>query len=93
MLNMWKVIGKTLNPNRDKSPNTINRISLNGKNITDDREIAESMNDFFCSVGKNLAVKLPKSRRNFCDYLKHPQPNIFFIALFSEVFVTKLLKD
>ena len=31
MLNMWKVIGKTLNPNRDKSPNLINRISLNGK--------------------------------------------------------------
>ena len=72
MLNMWKVIGKTLNPNRDKSPNTINRISLNGKNITDNLEIAESMNDFFCSVGKNLAEKLPKPRTKFCHYLKHP---------------------
>ena len=92
MLNMWKVIGKTLNPNRDKSPNTINRISLNGKNITDDLEIAESMNDFFCSVGKNLAEKLPKSRTKFCDYLKHPQPNSFFIAPFTEVFVTETVQ-
>ena len=92
MLNMWKVIGKTLNPNRDKSPNLINRISLNGKNITDDIQIAESMNDFFCSVGKNLAEKLPKSRTKFQDYLKQPQLNSFSIAPFSEVFVTETVE-
>ena len=34
ILNMWKIIGKTLNPNRDKSQNMINRLLVNGKNIT-----------------------------------------------------------
>ena len=92
MLNMCKVVGKTLNPNRDKSPNSINRISLNGTNITDVLQIAESMNDFFCSVGKKLAEKLPKSRTKFHDYLKQPQPNSFFIAPFSEVFVTETVE-
>ena len=45
---MWKIIGKTLNPNRDKSQNMINRLLVNGKNITDDHQIAEAMNNFFC---------------------------------------------
>ena len=92
MLNMWKVIGKTLNPSRDKSQNKINRVSLNGKNITDDLEIAEAMNNFFCSVGKNLAEKLPQSRTTFSNYSKHPQPNSFFVAPFSEVFVTETVE-
>ena len=52
---MWKIIGKTLNPNRNKSQNMINRLLVNEKNIADDHQIAEAMNNFFCAVGKDLA--------------------------------------
>ena len=44
--NMWKIVGKTLNPNKEKSQNMINRLSINGKNITDDHQIAGAMNNF-----------------------------------------------
>ena len=57
ILNMWKIIGKTLNPNKDKSQNTINRLLIDGKNITDNQNIADCMNNFFYTVGKNLAEK------------------------------------
>ena len=92
ILNMWKIIGKTLNPNKDKSQKMINRLLVNGKNITDDHQIAEAMNNFFCTVGKDLAEKLQKPRTSFCDYLKKPQSKTFTIAPFSEVLVTEIVE-
>ena len=82
---MWKIIGKTLNPNKDKSQNAINRLLIDGKNITDNRNIAECMNNFFCTVGKNLAKKLAKPRTAFCDYLKQLKKPKFAMTFFSEV--------
>ena len=89
---MWKIIGKTLNPNKDKSQKMINRLLVNGKNMTDDHQIAEAMNNFFCTVGKDLAEKLQKPRTSFCDYLKKPQSKTFTIAPFSEVLVTEIVE-
>ena len=92
ILNMWKIIGKTLNPNRDKSQNMINRLLVNGKNITDDHQIAEAMNNFFCTVGKDLAEKLRKPKTSFSDYLKKPQIKRFTFAPFSETLVTEIVE-
>ena len=33
ILSMWKIIGRTLNPNKDKSRSTINRLLIDRKNI------------------------------------------------------------
>ena len=61
---MWKVIEKTLNPNRDKSQNSITRISLNAKSNTDDPQIAAYVNEFLCSVAKNLAENYQNHKGN-----------------------------
>ena len=89
---MWKIIGKTLNPNKDKSQKMINRLLVDGKNIMDDHQIAEAMNNFFCMVGKDLAEKLQKPRTSFGDYLKKLQSKRFTVAPFSEVLVTEIIE-
>ena len=92
ILNMWRIIGKTLNPSREKSQNAIGRLLIDGKNVTDDHEIAESMNTFFCTVGKNLSQKLPKSKVSFRHYLKNPQKHSFKFTPFTETFVTETVE-
>ena len=44
ILNMWKIIGKTLNPHKEKSKTMIKRLLIEWKNITDDHQIAEATN-------------------------------------------------
>ena len=45
-------------------------IEYQGKQISDTVEIANSFNDFYVSIGKNLASKIPNVNKNFKDYLK-----------------------
>ena len=92
MLKMWQVIGKTLNPNKDRSHNTINRLLIDGKNVSNDVDVAESMNNYFCTIGRNIAEKLPKTSTTYRHYLKHPQPNSFLVSPFSEEFVAETIE-
>ena len=53
----WKVINQVLNK---KSKTThVSSLNVDGKTILDDATIAESMNDFFCDIGKVLSDKMP----------------------------------
>ena len=44
---MQKNIGKTLNPNKDKIQSMINKLLGNGKNIADENQRAEAMDNIF----------------------------------------------
>ena len=74
---MWRALNKTINPNKSKS-DLISRLIIDGKSVTQDKEIAEEMNKFFCSVGPNLAAKLPPSKSNHKSYMKFNQVDSFF---------------
>ena len=68
--NTWKTINLVLNK---KSKTTqIASLDVDGKQVCDNKAIAESMNDFFCNIGKNLSDKLPQT--------ENP---LFFFFLFS----------
>ena len=57
--NTWKTINLVLNK---KSKTTkITSLYVHGKQVCDNKAIAESMNDFFCNTGKNLSDKLPQT--------------------------------
>ena len=88
---MWNIIRKTLKLNRDKIQNMINRLLVNGKNITD-HQIAEAKNNFFCTVGKDLTEKLRKPKASVSDYLKKPHIKRFTIASFSATLVTEIVE-
>ena len=51
-----------LNPGKKARRNKINELKINDICITGDFEISNAMNEYFCTVGKNLADKLPKGK-------------------------------
>jgi len=62
-----EIIGKNKNlTNKNKFPK---EISLNGKLISHNSEIATAFNEFFINIGSNLASKIPNSTKTFNSYL------------------------
>ena len=60
---MWKHLGSLLNPKINKGTQKILRLSSNNTNITENSKIVETMNQHFCSIGENLAGKIPKANK------------------------------
>ena len=56
--NTWKTINNVLNK-KSKTPN-ISSINVEGKHISTSAGVAESMNDFFCTIGKTVRKKFPE---------------------------------
>ena len=54
----WKTLNLLLNK-RSKTTN-VESLNVDGEVITENLNIARSMNEFFCSVGRNLSVKIPQ---------------------------------
>ena len=54
MKETWKTINLLLNK-RSKMTN-VRCLDVEGRILTDNNEIAHSMNDFFCSIGKTLVM-------------------------------------
>ena len=52
---------------------------VNGNVIINKKFIVEIFNDFFVSVGSNLASKIPKGKRTFKTYLRESLVNSLFI--------------
>ena len=74
----WKVINNVLNKN--KNHNSITQIKSNNTIIKDNSAIANIFNDYFSSIGPNLAKTIPQTNKTFADFLKNKHPNtIFFI--------------
>ena len=78
MKQMWKHLGSILNPKRTNGPHKILRLFANNTSITENSEIAETLNQHFCSIGDKLASKIPKAKKSFKCYLKSSPPNSFF---------------
>ena len=56
--NTWKTINMVLNK---KSKTTqIQSLDVDGKHVTDNNAVAQTMNDFFCDIGKSLSDKIPQ---------------------------------
>ena len=54
----WKTLNLLLNK-RSKTT-SVESLNVDGEVITGNLDIARSMNEFFCSVGRNLSVKIPQ---------------------------------
>ena len=73
----WKTINNVLN----KKSKTTNIASLNveGKHISTNADIAESINNFFCTIGETLSDKIPSARNPLLenDYVINPEKTRF----------------
>jgi len=63
---------------------SIGKLLIEGKEIIEPNEIANKLNNYFCSVGPSLATKLAKSKNNFMQYMNPPIANSFFCTDISE---------
>ena len=78
---MWKHLGNLINHKNKNTHTRIDKLSYKGKLHSEDTEIANAMNDHFCSVGESLQKKLPKSNENaFKEFLPRPSLNSFFLS-------------
>ena len=55
--------------------------------LTNQKVVADKLNDFFINVADNLAKKIPKPNSKFQDYLKNPNEHSLYLSetTFDEV--------
>ena len=85
----WQILNKAIGRDNCKTPLKIAKI--NNQLCTDTEIIANSLNDYFINVGKNLDSKIPQSDVAPYAFLTGNYPNSFFIAPVNESEVLKYL--
>ena len=69
---LWSNLGNILSPDKRHKSNSIDRLLIDGNEVKDDSEIADSLNEYFASVGQNLSNNVPEVSGSYKDYLKNP---------------------
>ena len=88
--NLWKHFGPILN-NYKKRRGDISSLLVNGVKITEDKAIADTFNDFFSNVGRNLDQNIGGTDKNFRKYLSNRMNSSFFLAPILETDVRQEL--
>ena len=71
---LWNLVGDIINPNKIKRQTRIDKLIIDDKIIRDNNGIAETLNNFFSTIGNQLALK-HTSKHNFTNYLKNRIPS------------------
>ena len=74
----WQTINNVIGCAKPRSNNI--KIKHNNNILTNDHEIANAFNDFFTSVGPNLASKIPSCSNSFHDYFPFSNISSFFLT-------------
>ena len=67
--NTWKIIKEVIGKKRGTCDSFSKKLITKKVEITDPKTIANSLNNFFVRIGRNLASKIPKSDTNFEAYI------------------------
>ena len=88
--NLWKHLGAIINPNKKKRACHINKLLCDGKFITDNKHISDSMNTYFCKIGSHLQQLMPHCGTEYNRYFRNRVNNTFFLTPVNE---NELLKE
>ena len=91
-INTWKALGPIINPSKTNRRTGINKIKHNGKLITENKEIANVVNNYFCEVGKNLAEEIPNRNNDFRQFLPPRIQSTFYLSPVNQQDVLKEIK-
>ena len=87
----WEMINKII---KTKTvDNTIKSITVDGKEITDPKEISAGFNTFYANVGKTQAATVPETDTDPMAYLKGDPPDSMFLHPCTPEEVTKTVKQ
>ena len=65
----WSVMKELIGKSKTEFSNLPQKISIDKKNIFDERKIANEFNNFFTNIGINLASKIPSATKPFETYV------------------------
>ena len=88
---LWGILNLIIGKCHDKSLSP-DSFLIDGKMTTNPMVISDGFCNYFSNVGKNLAAKIPNSRKSFQDYLGNDNVNDnFFLMPTTEYEVEKLI--
>ena len=67
----WKIINNILRGNRRKSVKTIRKLVCNNVTYDSETDIANIFNNYFSTIGKNIAESVENSNKNVLDYFSN----------------------
>ena len=86
---LWKQINNlySFNSKNTSRQSHVAKLLINNNVITNNDDIAQHFNDYFCNVGKSLVDKLASTplNRSFRDYLPRPISNSFVCEHISHI--------
>ena len=69
-----------------------NCLLINGRAVSQLKDIAEHFNDYFTSISKELQKHIPSTKRNFSDNLKNPNAESFFMTPTTPAEISDLIQ-
>ena len=88
----WEGIRELVNMNKKKS-NNIKMIYENNKNITNNKDMANSFNNYYSNVGKNIEQKIPKTNTHFLSFLNFTVNSKFSFTLCSDAEIKSIISE
>jgi hypothetical protein len=75
---LWQIYGPIINPSKSKGSNKIERIVHNNHIMTNKKDIANTLNDYFVNIGPKLS-KCSANNQCFEKYLKNNQMSSLYL--------------
>ncbi len=87
---LWNTFGPMLS-NKGRRVNQIHKIISDNNEITKDKDIANSFNKFFCTVGQSLAKNIRNTKANYSTYLNPSSKDSMFLHPVTETEISKAI--
>ena len=68
---LWDLFGKVVNTKKVRNGKKIRELQHKKKKITNDKDIADTLNDFFCGIGHDLAKNHNNDLESYKKYMGH----------------------
>ena len=91
IIGLWKTLGSILK-NKNKDTN-VKMIKVNGREIHDNKEIADKFNNYFTKIGKSLAQKFENSNKNYRTYLGNSSNISMYMTKTNTTEISKLISN
>ena len=82
----WRAINKILNPTKSKKPVSIKKLLYKNETLTNNLDITNAFNDFFCNVGKEISESLHQNPQEIetvnCNHLTYLNDNNFMNSFY-----------
>ena len=88
----WNAINKLLGKNRETLQDNLS-LCINNKIISDQKQVADTLNKYFVGIGENLSANLPTATHTIDYYLDNPKKESFYTNPFTPEEVLALIKE